>query len=688
MNVLPLHFVYATTLACLACAVHRLDAAAQPSPRPVLSWPATDLVFTPESAAALGGRWGLFPGTVVRNGVRNEVRLDFFTVERAGAARPLDVFNVSEARDRGATLTSDGLTLYFCSDRNGHFDIFTSTRTSLTSPWSAPQSVDSLNTEGDEAFPALSGDGLTIVFADSFTLPSTRAGNQGGADLWIAQRASLTNHWQAPVHLGNVINRPIHDSSPVLSRDGRTLIFNSERRGGFGGFDLWSVTRTDVSDPLGWSAPVNLGAAVNSSASDCCASLSPDGLLIFFSSGRPSPGRPTGLNSIWLARRESVTEQFREAVSLGDLLPEFHAVFDPQLTPDGASLIFNSRGPLSDPKLLGDLWEVPVTTGLLKTAGFFRLQPAFSTPIRVQGPSPLGNIDSRERGPDFSDDGLTLYFCADPNGDMDLWSTTRSALGEPWQKPATFEVLNTPANEAFPAITSDGLTLYFTDWFLGLENFKPDGLGKGDLWVSTRASSQLTWGRAVNLGPVINSEYGEGTPEISSDGRTLIFTSDRPGNVVDSGANFNALDLWMSTRTDLSNPTAWGEPVNLGPLINSPQADWSPKLSRDGLALFFVSGRPGLGRRDVTYNIWVARRHSLAEPFNPPVNLEPNFTTLFDLLDPCPSPDGKTLLFATRGLFSETPTREFVDLWQATLQAPPSLSIGFVANPSFNPGAR
>lgn len=71
----------------------------------------------------------------------------------------------------------------------------------------------------------------------------------------------------------------------------------------------------------------------------------------------------------------------------------------------------------------------------------------------------------------------------------------------------------------------------------------------------------------------------------------------------------------------------------------------------------------------------MSRRHSISEPFGVPVNLESNFTSLRDLLGPCPAPDGTTLFFATRGMFSETPTRKFVDLWQAALQAPPPVTI-------------
>ncbi|MBK7174964.1 MAG: OmpA family protein [Bacteroidales bacterium] len=73
---------------------------------------------------------------------------------------------------------------------------------------------------------------------------------------------------------------------PALSSDGALLYFVSDMPGGFGGADIWKCNRT----PSGWSNPVNLGAAVNTSGDEMFPSLKSDGTLFFASDGLPGYG--------------------------------------------------------------------------------------------------------------------------------------------------------------------------------------------------------------------------------------------------------------------------------------------------------------------------------------------------------------------------------------------------------------
>jgi Tol biopolymer transport system component len=110
------------------------------------------------------------------------------------------------------------------------------------------------------------------------------------------------------------------------------------------------------------------------------------------------------------------------------------------------------------------------------------------------------------------------------------------------------------------------------------------GREKADLWMSSRPGADRPWGQPAKLGPSVNSKNMENGPSLSADGLTLVFHSDRPGGQ-------GSFDLWMSTRAGTTGP--WGEPVNLGPSVNSRAGDAGSYLSADGQMLYFSSRRPG-----------------------------------------------------------------------------------------------
>jgi hypothetical protein len=100
------------------------------------------------------------------------------------------------------------------------------------------------------------------------------------------------------------------------------------------------------------------------------------------------------------------------------------------------------------------------------------------------------------------------------------------------------------------------------------------------------------WGTPVNLGPTVNSSDNEYTLGISVDNRALYVVSDRPGG-------HGWLDIWVTRRTTINDD--WGDPVNLGPIVNGPGVNGFPGLSADGRMLFLSSNRPG-GMGDV--DLW------------------------------------------------------------------------------------
>lgn len=93
-----------------------------------------------------------------------------------------------------------------------------------------------------------------------------------------------------------------------------------------------------------------------------------------------------------------------------------------------------------------------------------------------------------------------------------------------------------PANEAVSSISADGRMLFFSSALFGPD--RPGGYGDFDIWVATRATVSDPWAAPVNLGPMVNSSDLEVSPNISADGSTLYFSSNRPGG---SGNR----DLWQ-----------------------------------------------------------------------------------------------------------------------------------------------
>jgi hypothetical protein len=100
----------------------------------------------------------------------------------------------------------------------------------------------------------------------------------GDQDIYMSRRAA-DGSFGAPTLVAE-LSSPVHDFMPNVRKDGREIVFNSNRDGGFGGQDVYTATRASTSDP--WSTPVNLGPAVNTAGSETRSSLSWDGRRLHF----------------------------------------------------------------------------------------------------------------------------------------------------------------------------------------------------------------------------------------------------------------------------------------------------------------------------------------------------------------------------------------------------------------------
>jgi Tol biopolymer transport system component len=264
-------------------------------------------------------------------------------------AVPTDLPLNSTGFDGGPSISDDGLSLFFISDRPGGQggDVWMATRATTSGPFLSPANLGPVvNGPGDEGAPSISSDGLSLYFDSD----ASRQGGQGSGDIWVTTRPSTSAPFGAAANLGPTINTSFAEGHPDISADGLSLYFSSGRPGTCGEGDIWVARRPTTTEPFG--IPVNLGPAVNTCASDEEPSISADGLALFFSSSRPGG---SGMHDLWVATRSSTSAPFGHAVNLGRTVNSRFDDRTPDIASDGATLYFMSNRPGG----VGffDLWE-------------------------------------------------------------------------------------------------------------------------------------------------------------------------------------------------------------------------------------------------------------------------------------------------------------------------------------------
>jgi Tol biopolymer transport system component len=192
--------------------------------------------------------------------------------------------------------------------------------------WSAP-SVATFSAEHGGVDPAVSWDGKRVFFG------SGRPGTLGDSDIWVVDLMPDAR-WGEPRNLGSPVNTPGNENHAAPARDG-TLYFHSAGHPGLGESDIF---RAAVSGD-GYSTPVNLGPDVNSEASDFDPFVAPDQSFVIFSSYREGG---FGAGDLHVSFR---TEDggWTRAVNLGEAVNTSDTDYCPKVTPDGKYLFYTSR---------------------------------------------------------------------------------------------------------------------------------------------------------------------------------------------------------------------------------------------------------------------------------------------------------------------------------------------------------
>jgi Tol biopolymer transport system component len=251
------------------------------------------------------------------------------------------------------------------------------------SDWSVPLNMGALvNSSADDALPTLSRDGRSLYFT------SNRSGGMGSFDIWISRRNRSDEPWGIPVNVGSRINSAAADAGAALSRDGHWLFFHSTRAGGMGGFDLMAAWRPHTHDDFGWQTPINLGPAVNSASNDAGPSFveagDGDTAQLYFGSDRAG-----GIGNWDLYVTELRPDGSIAAATLLRELSSPGADQRPAIRRDGLEIFFGSdrRNGVQDiwTSTRGtrfSAWSAPVLVEALSTE-FHEGQPALSSDART-----------------------------------------------------------------------------------------------------------------------------------------------------------------------------------------------------------------------------------------------------------------------------------------------------------------
>jgi len=567
----------------------------------------------------------------------------------------------SDGLDQDPTLSPDGLSLYFTSDRPGGYGIWISHRDCPECAWQTPVKLQLVPDDFEGGLgptqavgaPAFSRDGHLLFFSRCVDCDASHF--PGTSDIFVARRPDTKNDfdWEPAVPLGPDVNTAANEDHPFYlqtAEDGTANLYFCRTEPGSSRFDIYSAAVTRDGETRGPAVMVSELSLPG--VNDVAPTLRADGREIIFQSNRP--GGVGTRADLWMSTRQSVHDPWSAPENVGTLVNTSAAELQPSLSFDGRTLLFASDRAGS---LGNDIWISTRThTGAADGDDAPRFS-AWSAPVNL---GPPVNTPFIEQAASLSRDGRSLYFhcgnCPGSIGGADIYVSQRVGVDDPWGPPQNLgPTINTTANEQAPRLSRDGRQLLFS-------SDRSGGFGGHDIYVSRRDDKRddFAWQPPVNLGSGVNGTDDDQTPDpfedratgttilyfgsgpigtgatdiyasallpdgsygprapvvelnstsvdrqpaIRRDGLEIFFASDRTGSL-------GALDLWVSTRASTSDP--WLTPVNLGPVVNGTQVDARPALSFDGTTLYFQSTRPGaVGCSSPTgpcvFDLWVTMR--------------------------------------------------------------------------------
>lgn len=229
--------------------------------------------------------------TLIFSGLTHErdENIYFTTRQKKGWDVPEEISkSINTTNNEGTcAISADGRTLVFTAcnrpDGYGSCDLYITHKQG--SDWGTPVNMgEPVNTRDWDSQPSLSADGHTLYFA------SDRKGGHGKKDIWVSS-LDKKGKWSEPKNLGGTVNTADDENAPFIHANGQTLFYASNGLPGMGGMDIFISQRIDTV----WSEPKNLGYPINTVSEQVGLSISSDGGMAYYSDDFSENGKNRAL---------------------------------------------------------------------------------------------------------------------------------------------------------------------------------------------------------------------------------------------------------------------------------------------------------------------------------------------------------------------------------------------------------
>lgn len=484
------------------------------------------------------------------------------------------------------TLTRDALKIYFARyvPSLGHVCIIEASRTVPVGSFVNERVLTEIATTHLKVInPWISADGQRLYYRETLN------GNTNEAVFKMAEWSESLNQWIPNIRVFNELTYGLGyaDVELSLTEDELTVVWQSNRPGGTGNWDVWTASRSSADQPFG---SIRQLAEINTLENDGGPSISPDGLTLYFHSSYRADS-DTGSTGIYKATRSTLSEPFGNIACIK--FPGYATMWE--------------HNPYFD-------FERNVLYFQNTDAGGISMTTCEPHPNQL----PAGH-------PNLSFDELTMFYnrTVPELGYKCIFRKTRSSVTEPFgPEEMISELIQTGSNLGSPWLSKDGQRLYYHETHLSTAESK--------MKLAVWSPEDNRWYYQRTLDEI---HYGPGTVSIlaslTEDELEIFWCSTRP----DGTGNWG---VWTASRSAITNPF---ENIHQIAEINTTNTA-SPSVSPDGLTLYFNSSKNGS-----TQDIYRVTRTSRNDPFGNIVLIDLFRDETVTKLHPYVTADGKKIYF-------------------------------------------